>query len=126
MIRALIVTAVTLAFTACVARMPTPDPRGYLAVKRVEGCGTPVNSGRLRYRNVVVGQELSATLLGLLKAKNVGLPHCWTLRSDGMLWLEAGPFCETTLSATFREQDNRWSLESEDDDPFVMCHERAR
>jgi hypothetical protein len=48
------------------------------------------------------------------------------LRSDGMLSLDAGPFCETTLTATFREQDDRWTLESEDDDPLVMCHERAR
>jgi hypothetical protein len=126
MTRALFAVVVALAVTACVTGMPTPDPRGYLVVKQVEGCGTPVNSGNLRYRNVVVGQELSSALLGLLKSKNVGLPHCWTLRSDGMLSLDAGPFCETTLSASFRKQDDRWSLESENDDPFVMCHERAR
>jgi hypothetical protein len=126
MTRALFIIAVTLAVAACVARTPTPDPNGYLAVKRVEGRGTPVGNGQLRYRNVVLGQELTSTLLGMLKTKNVGTPLCWTLRSDGILSLDAGPFCETTVSANFREQDNRWWIESENDGSLVMCHERAR
>jgi hypothetical protein len=126
MTRALIITAVTLVVAACVARTPMPDPNGYLAVKRVEGCGTPVGNGQLRYRNVVLGQELASTLLGMLKARNFGPPLCWKLRSDGLLSLDAGPFCEPEVSASFREQDSRWRVESEDDDPLVMCHERAR
>jgi hypothetical protein len=85
-----------------------------------------VGEGQFRSENVVLGQALASKLLGLMKSQNIALPCCWVLRSDGSLTLDAGPFCGTKVVARFRELDGEWRLESEDDDPFVMCHERKR
>jgi hypothetical protein len=124
--RFLFTTLASLVLTACAVHAPTPAPLGLVSVKSVKGCGTPVDDGQFRRENVVLGEKLSSKLLGLLKAKDIGSPRCWWLRSDGELSLAAGPFCETKVSASFRERAGEWQLESEEDDPLVMCHERKR
>jgi hypothetical protein len=123
-VRAVTTAIVLVALTACAARAPSPDPLGYVSVKRVEGCGTPVNTGPVRYTNVVLGQELSYKLLGLLRAKDVDSHRCWQERSDGTLELEAGPSCNPSVIAHFRQRDGEWKLEVENYHPVVLCHER--
>jgi hypothetical protein len=124
--RFLYATLASLAVAACATHAPTPEPFGLVSVKSVKGCGTPVDGGQVTSTNVVVGEELSSVLFGLLKTKDVASPRCWLLRSDGELSLAAGPFCDTKVIASFREREGEWQLESKDDNPLVMCHERKR
>ena len=123
----IVATAIVLSpLTACVTRMPVPDPHGYASVRRVDGCGgTPVSDGPIRYTNVVLGDELSRKLLGLL-SKQVSAPQCWHARSDGALELEAGPFCDPMVVAQFLEREGEWTLAAENYQPIVLCHERVR
>jgi hypothetical protein len=111
--------------TACVTSTPMPTALGYLPVAHVTGCGTPANTGPLRSTNIVLGQELSDRLLELLTIENVDSPQCWYERSDGVVELESGPFCEPTLLAYFRRVNGEWKLETQNTQPLVLCHERA-
>ena len=124
--KALAVTFVLAALAACVANPPSPNPLSYISVRHVEACGTPWNSGPVRYRNVVLGSEISAKLLGLLSERHVDSPQCWQERSDGALELQAGPFCAPSVMAEFQQRDGERKLESENYKPIVLCHERAR
>jgi len=117
------VSACALVLTGCVAATQTLDPRGYLSVARVSGCGTAASDG---FTNIVLGQELSEQLLGLLPVEAVDSPQCWYKNSNGLLELESGPFCEPTLLAYFRFVDADWALETLDRQPLVLCHERVR
>jgi hypothetical protein len=74
----------------------------------------------------VLEQQLAYRLHQLLKVEKIESPQCWFERSDGMLELEAGPFCEPTLRATFRKVNGEWQRNSEDAHPLVLCHERHR
>ena len=116
-------SAYALALAGCVAATPTPDPLGYLPVARVGGCGTAASDC---FTNIVLGQELSGKLLGLLPLEQVDLPQCWYKHSNGLVQLESGPFCEPSLLAYFRLVDTDWTLETLDREPLVLCHERVR
>src|SRR5687768_1600684 len=58
-------------------RASLPDANGYLRVARVTGCGTPVTTGPLQIKNVLVGEQLSDSLLRMLASHEVDSPHCW-------------------------------------------------
>lgn len=112
-----------LALTGCIANPPAPAPLGYFEVARVSECGTAASRG---VTNIVLGEDLAERLLGLLQVEQVDSPQCWYKNSDGLLGLEAGPFCEPTLYAFFRLVDSDWTLETVNRQPIVLCHERAR
>jgi hypothetical protein len=123
-VRAVPALVVLTVIAAC--RASLPDANGYLPVARVTGCGTPVTTGSLRIKNVVVGEELSDNLLRMLANHEIDSPHCWYERSDGLLELDAGSSCEPALYAYFRQAGGEWKLETVNPSPIVLCDERAR
>ena len=117
------VPAYALALTGCMANPPALDPLGYVEVARVSECGTAASRG---VTNIVLGKELAERLLRLLPVERVDSPQCWYKHSDGLVGVEAGPFCEPTLYAFFRLVDSDWELETLNRQPIVLCHERVR
>ena len=115
-----------LTLAACATSAPSPDPLGYVAVARVTGGGKPAKGGPIRSTNIVLGQELTGRLLKALTVQQVDSPQCWYERSDGLIELDSGPFCEATLLAYFRRVNGGWKLETQNTQPIVLCHERAR
>jgi hypothetical protein len=120
------VPALVLFAVLAACRASLPDANGYLRVARVTGCGTPVTTGPLQIKNVLVGEELSDSLLLMLTGHEIDSPHCWYERSDGLLELDAGSVCEPSLFAYFRQAGSEWRLETVNPRPVVLCDERAR
>jgi len=109
---------------ACSASTEMTSTLGYRTVRSVPGCGTPTGSNR--DRSIIPSDELSASLTGLLTVAGIDAPRCWYVAPGGSIELEAGPVCNTSLIARFRQTGGSWVLESEMQNPIVLCHERVR